>query len=146
MTISFYKSKCLVCWKGFEVPLLSDSSYGDTLYYDKTNKEYYYFNWFDNKEIENSVIDFLNNHQEFQIKNDDDRGNTARKIVGIMADGNKENVIGYNRCPRCGIKFNFVTGRKTEVKEIENLNFSNYLNLDINTRNQILLEKLKNSL
>src|SRR5574343_551148 len=144
MTITFFKSRCLVCWKGFEVPLLSDISYRDDLYYDKTAKTFYYFSWFNNKKIENCVKDFLSKKPELQFLNDDTKGNTARHIVGIMANGNKECVLGYNRCPRCGLKFNLVSDTKTGIKEIEQLSFTAFLKLDNNERHQYLLDKTKN--
>jgi len=146
MTIAYFKSRCLVCWKGFEVPLLPDSSYGDNVYYDKTAKTFSYFSWFDNKEIENCLTDFLSKNPKLQFTNDDTKGNTARQIVGLMANGDKECVLGYNRCPRCGLKFNSVSDTRTEIKEIETLNFTNFLNLDNNARQQYLLDRTKNGL
>jgi hypothetical protein len=146
MTITFFKSRCLVCWKGFEVPLLLDSSYGDNLYYDKSAKTFSYFSWFDNKEIENWVTDFLSKKPELQFSNDNTKGNTARQIVGLMANGDKECVLGYNRCPRCGLKFISVSDKRTEIKEIETLIFTIFLNLDNKARHQYLLDRTKNGL
>ncbi len=146
MKIAFFKSRCLVCWKGFEVPLLPDSSYGDNLYYDKRTKTFSYFKWFDNKEIENCVTDFLSKNPNFQFLNDNTKGNTARQIIGLMANGDKECVLGYNRCPRCGLKFNSVSNRRIDTGEIEILNFTDFLNLDNNARQQYLLDRTKNGL
>ena len=146
MTISFFKSRCLICWKGFKVPLLPESSYGENLYYDKKTKKFSYFNWFDNKEIENCLTDFLSKNLELQFSNDDTKGNTARQIVGLMANGDKECVLGYNRCPRCELKFNFVSDTRTGTDEIEILNFTDFLNLDNSTQQQYLLDKTRNGL
>lgn len=146
MTVAFFKSRCLVCWKGFDVPLLPDSSYGDSLYYDKTSKTYSYFSWFDNKEIESCVTDFLSKRSELQFINDDTKGNTARKIVGLMTNGDKECVLGYNRCPRCGLKFNSMSEAKTAIKEIGKLSFTDFLKLDSNERQKYLFDRTKNGL
>lgn len=146
MTISFFKSRCLVCWKDFRVPLLPDSSYGENLYYDKKTKKFYYFNWFDNKEIENCVTEFLSKNQKFKSLNNKTKGNTALQIVGFIANGNKEYVVGYNRCPRCKLKFNFVSDTRTNTDSIEILNFTNFLNLDNSNQQQYIFDKIRNQL
>lgn len=146
MTIAFFKSRCLVCWKGFEVPMLPDSSYGDNLYFDKKAKTFSYFSWFDDKEIQNFVTDFLLKDKKLQCLNDDTKGNTIRQIVGLIADGDKECILGYNRCPRCGLKFNSISDKKTVEKEIDKLRFTDFQKLDKNQRQQFLLERIKNGL
>jgi len=148
MTIAFFKTRCLVCWKGFEVPLLPGSSYGETLYYDKTAKTFSYFSWFDNKEIEvqNCVTDFLSKNKEIQYLNDNSKGSTTSQILGLIADGDKECILGYNRCPRCGLKFNWVSDIRTEIKEIGTLQFTHFLNLNNTTRQEYLLNRTKNGL
>ncbi len=146
MTIAFFKSRCLVCWKGFEVPLLPDSSYGDNLYYDKTSNIFSYFSRFDNEEINNCLTDILSKTPEIQILNDNTKGNTARQIVGLMADGDKECVLGFNRCPRCRLKFNSVSNTKTDIKEIGQLSFNHFLKLDNDERQHYLLDRIKNGL
>ena len=146
MTIAYFKSRCLICWKGFEVPLLSDSSYCNNLYYDKTAKTFSYFSWFDNKEIENCITDFLSKNPKLQLLNDNTKGNTTRQIVGLIADGDKECVLGFNRCPRCGIKFNSVSDTKTKEKKIEQLCFTVFFKLNDNERQQYILDRTKNGL
>ncbi len=146
MTIAYFKLRCLICWKGFEVPLLSDISYRNNLYYDKTAKTFSYFSWFDNKEIENCITDFLSKNPKLQLLNDNTKGNTTRQIVGLIADGDKECVLGFNRCPRCGIKFNSVSDTKTKEKKIEQLCFTVFFKLNDNERQQYILDRTKNGL
>jgi len=146
MKIAFFKSRCIVCWKGFDVPSLSEISSGDNLYYDKTSKTFSLFKWFDNREIESCITDFLSKKTELQLLNDETKGNTTRKIIGRIADGDKECVFGFNRCPRCGIKFNSVSDTKTEVKEIGHLSFTDFLKLDHIGRQQYLQDRTKNGL
>lgn len=146
MRITFFKSRCLVCLKGSEVPLLSDYSYGDSIFFDKKELKYSYFSWFDNTEIESCIKEYFTSNPEIQLLNDNTKGNTAKQIVGLIADGEKEFILNYNRCPRCGLKFIYVSDIKTEIKEIETLQFTCFLNLDNNARQQYILERTKNSL
>lgn len=143
MKIAFFKTRCLVCWKLFEAPVLPDSSYGENLFYDKKQKRFFYFNWFDNKEIENCVNDFLFKNNELKSRNYDRKGIKAKKILEFMANDDKECVLSHNRCPRCGLKFNSISNTKTDIREIEEMNFDFFLNLDKNEREKFLLEKAK---
>lgn len=144
MKTTFFKSRCLVCWKNFEVPLLPDSSYGDSLYYDKQTKKFSYFNWFDNTEIEKCIKEFLSKNPKLQFSNDNTKDNIALQIVGFIANGNKECILRY-RCPRCGLKFNSISNTKTGIKEIETLNFTDFLSLDNSAQQQYILNRIKKS-
>jgi len=142
MTLAFFKSRCLVCWKGFEVPKLPDSSYGDQLYYDKRLKTFSYFSWFNNKEIEDNLAHFLSQKPDLQLSNNNTQGNTSVQIVALIGDGNNECVLGYNRCPRCGLKVTWVFDTKTAVREVQQLKFTKFLKLDKKQRDQYLYNRL----
>jgi hypothetical protein len=146
MKVAFFDSRCLICFKGFKVPKLPDSSYGDNLYYDKREKAFSYFSWFENKEIQDIISNFLSTHSEIQARNDDTKGNTAIKLVGLIADGDKEPVFGFNRCPRCAVKLNYVSNNRTSIDTITELSFYNFCTLNEDRRRKFLSAKTKNGL
>jgi hypothetical protein len=63
-----------------------------------------------------------------------------------MADGNWEPILGFNRCPRCGIKLNSVSNILTEFKEISDLKFVNIFRLNKEEQMQTLVQKTMNGL
>lgn len=141
--IPFFKSRCLICWKGFEVPLPPHGPGKLYLYCDKSAREFSCFNRFDNQEIENVIIEWLSKKPDLQFLNDETKGTTALDIAGLLANGNQECVSGYHRCPRCGLKFNLVSNTKACIKEIRQLTFTNFLQLDSKGRQQYLTDKTK---
>ena len=146
MTVAFFKSRCLICWKQFEIPKLPDSSYGDNLYYDKKDKTFGYFSWFDNKNIEAYINSFLSFNDELQTLNDNTKGNTARQLVGLIADGDNECMLGLFRCPRCGFKLTYTSDTRMTFRDINELSFSKFLSLDAGQRNIYLMDRFKNGL
>jgi hypothetical protein len=146
MVVDFFKSRCLVCWKSSKVPLLTQSFSVYNLYYDISSKTFSYFNWFDNERIQHFVLDFLSKNPNLQTLNDETKGNTTLHIIALMADGDKEYISGYNRCPRCGLKFNFLSDTKTHKGQIETLHFKDFFGLNDNKRQQYLSDRIKNGL
>ena len=146
MTASFFKSRCLICLKGFEIPKIDGKPYDSSLYYDKTQKIFAHFTWDNKKEINSLISDFLFANPKFQEKNDDTKGNTVRQLVAVIADGNWEPILGFNRCPRCGIKLNSVSNTVTGFKEISDLTFVNIFRLNKEQQMQTLFQKTKNGL
>jgi hypothetical protein len=61
--------------------------------------------------------------------NDNKKGTTIVELYAALADGNKEAVLGFNRCPRCGIKYNRVSFKRNYFDDIKLLEFSNFLAL-----------------
>jgi hypothetical protein len=146
MKIAFFKSRCLVCWKSFEVPKLPDMSYGDYLYYEKSRNEFGYFNWMDNQGKERIIGLFLDTDPELQFKNDEIKGNVVTKIIGLIADGDWEVILGYDRCPRCKFKFNYVSDRRTQIKNIELLQFYKFDALKEDEQIEYIKEKTRTGL
>lgn len=145
MKIAYFKTRCFVCWKGFEIAQLPDSAYGEYLFIDYKNREFKYFNWFENGEIENVIKHVLAENEKLQLENDNTKGNTAIKLVGLLADFKFEPIFGYVKCPRCSTKFHSFPNNRTRIGEINKLTFEkvsqfsesdkiNYLKNEIKTR------------
>lgn len=146
MKVAFFKCRCLVCWKGFQVPKLPDSSYGDYLYFNKDTKLYSYFSWFNNsstQDITNLISEFISKNEKLVIANDNSRGKTYGELFGLVSDGNNELINGFNRCPRCNFKLSMDFDTKTDLKEIEELCFTEIRKLDENEIQLLLIEKSK---
>ncbi|MEM9829013.1 MAG: hypothetical protein AAF944_00165 [Bacteroidota bacterium] len=146
MKTAYFRSRCLVCWKSFEVPKLSDMSYGETLYYEKSIDEFGYFNWIENQDKEKIISLFLDTDPELQFKNDETKGNIAVKIIGLIADGDWEPILGHSRCPRCKYKFNYVSKRRSQIKNINLLSFKSFDVLKEDEQIEYLKEKTKTGL
>ena len=130
MDFPFFKSRCLICWKSFEVPRARDSMNMTKIYFEKRIKTFGYYTWPTNKIVEDDVIDFLSLNQKLQIENDNSKGNAVYRLIGFIADGDWEVVLGFNRCPRCGIKLNHISNAPSLTNEVDELRFDNFLGLD----------------
>jgi len=146
MTEAFFKSRCLICFKSFEVPKIGCVTYDSSLFYDKTRKLFGHFTWDNKKEINDLIGDFLSLNPKAQEKIDETKGIVVRQLVAFIADGDWEPILGFNRCPRCGIKLNSVSNKMITFKEIEELTFKNIFSLKREQQLQTLFEKTKNGL
>jgi hypothetical protein len=139
MNISYFKTRCFVCFKSFEVPRLPDSAYGEYLFSNDSN-EYQHFNWFENENIRNSVDYILSKNIDLKIENDHTKGNVAIELVGKLADGNFKAESGNSKCPRCKRGFHSHPNIKTNEIEIEALTFSKIQELSLPER-EIIIKK-----
>lgn len=153
MKIAYFKTRCFVCWKGFEIIQLPDSAYGEYLFIDYKTRVFRYFNWIGNGEIENVIKLVLSDNEQLQFENDNTKGNTAIRLVGLLADCNFEPIFGYVKCPRCSTRFHSISNNKTRIGEINELTFEKvslfsesdkveYLKNEIKTRYNTRYKKL----
>lgn len=143
MKISYFKTRCFVCWKGFEVALLPDSAYGEYLFIDYKNREFRYFNWSESGETEKVIKLVFTDNEKLQIENDNTKGNTAIKLVGLLADSDFEPIFGYVKCPRCSTRFHSIPNNKTRIGEINELTFEKVSLLSGNDKIEYLKNEIK---
>ncbi len=132
MEITVSKARCLICWKGFEVPIFYEIPKDLNLYIDYKTREFRFYNWYTNYnyEIQQIIYDVLKKNNRLQEENDDTRGGTIKSIIGSLADGDFELIYYKVKCPRCKCKIysnSLLTNR--ENKKIESLTFNRIVEL-----------------
>lgn len=132
MEITVSKARCLICWKGFEVPIFYDVPKNVNLYIDYKNREFRFYNWYTNYnyEIQQIVFAVLEKNNRLQEENDDTRGGTIKKMIGSLADGDFELIYYKVKCPRCNCKIysNHLLANR-EIKKIHSLTFKRIFEL-----------------
>lgn len=111
MNIAYFKIRCFVCFKSFEIPKLPDSAYGEYLFCSD-GMEFRHFNWFENKDLKNTVEYILSNNFELQVENDNTKGRKAIEIVAKLADGDFNSEFRFSKCPRCKNRFHSYPNKK----------------------------------
>ena len=121
---AFFKCRCFICFKSFEVPLLPDSTYGQWLYTNQKG-DFYTYSLKQSEVAETAIQTILDKSPKLQQENDNSKGNTFVKLVGNASNENADPILGYNKCPRCSFKFHSFPKTKTQIKKINHLSLSN---------------------
>lgn len=131
MQIATFKAKCKKssCGHDFDVPLLSDFTYGEFIYSSIDGKEFRYYNSLDCETwnfIDKTVSEYLGK------KNREEIGTIIQKIIGLVADRQNPDIYFTQdiHCPKCHSKVESVNdNNKTGLKEFEILTFNNFTKL-----------------
>jgi len=113
-----------------------------TIYYNKKAKSFSYSIWTKTSDISKLIVDFLSKNERLQTLNDNSKGNTVKKIVGLLADDLCKPAFGNYKCPRCGSCLTSVSSTKTDTKEIAELTHGLILQ-DTNLTTDKLMELLR---
>jgi DNA-directed RNA polymerase subunit RPC12/RpoP len=143
MKIEHIKTRCFICWKSYEIGQLIDPNNSEHLYIDYKTREYRYYNWGRNKEIEKVILLILDNNKKLQTENDNTKGNTAIELIGLLADYSFEPILGYVKCPRCSTRFHSLKKNKTRIGMVGELTFNNISTFSENEKIIYLKNKLK---
>ncbi len=122
----------------FDVPALSDHSYGEFIYFSIDGKEIRYYLTLDCNTwdyIAEKVSDY------FDKKNRKEIGPIIQKIIGFVADRqNPDNFFTlYAYCPICHSKAKTIDfENRTGTKEYENLTFNGFSSLTASEKNTLI--------
>ncbi len=141
MKVELFKVRCFICFKGFEIPRLPDSLYGEHFFINHDTWEFRYFSWHNSSEVSNTVEEALKQSFELRCENDNTKGNTTLKLIGKLADGNYEPILGAVKCPRCSLRIQSFPNYRTTQIEVESLTFQYALSLEKPERLKLLLAR-----
>jgi len=139
--VGFFNCRCLVCWKGFQVPGLSDMSYGEFLFFEKSRKVYGYFALLDHEDLLKLVDTLIERHRP---KKEFGELDVYLKIACLISAGNWEPFLKKSKCPRCGLRFNYTSNDVANFKEIEVLSQSSFLKMSEAKKEEFLNQLLSN--
>ena len=122
MEVAFFKCRCFICFKSFEVPSLPDSTYGQWLFSNQ-EKKYFTYSLGQSENLELAIQETLVSSKKLQIENDNTKGDTFVKLIALASNENSTPILGYNKCPRCGSKLHSNPNTKIGLKEIRHLSF-----------------------
>jgi len=126
MEIAEFNVRCYVCWKQFSIPALSDFSYGEFLFVNYKTREFRYFCYFENENIEKIVTTKLNSDPTFKNKNDYKKGDIGLKLIAKLSDGEFEPIFSNVKCPRCKCGFHSFPNNKIGMTNIAELTFEKF--------------------
>ncbi len=100
MRISIVRAKCKLWGHRFEVPLLSDFSYGDFIYSSQDGKKHRFF-----ESLNNKTWNFVEKIVSDDYRYSNHSGDIIQMIIGRVADKDQSVKFFQNRktiCPECG--------------------------------------------
>lgn len=145
MEIAYFKATCFICWNTWEIPQLPDSAYGEELLIDIRTGKFKYFSWFDNMHLYETLKRFFANNFEQQVKNDNSKGEEARKLILKIADG-EHKLLNQHQCPRCKMRISSISDNRTRFANIDLLTFWEFEHLNQEQQLERLNQVVKNGL
>jgi DNA-directed RNA polymerase subunit RPC12/RpoP len=101
--VSFYKAKCVACFKSSEVPTVDKPLQSKRYYFVPRSFEVRFATFSKESALDGILCMILDNDKKLQMKNDDSKGQVAWSLIGCLADFGPWILIdGNNRCPHCG--------------------------------------------
>lgn len=141
MHIATFQATCQNqnCQHNFEVPQLSDFSYGEHLYHSIDGLDHQYLNSMDHQvwdQVATTVSSIFSTKDQVKI------GGTIQKIIGLIADRKAPDTYYslLERCPKCQSTDLFIDeNNKTGSMEVSHLSFHRYTHLSESDRIRLIL-------
>jgi hypothetical protein len=123
MKVSIGISKCYICGKRLEVPLIFLLSNDFQFYLNKVNKEIQFYQLKSNPKIEEIVSKQIDSNDNLIFENDDTKGGTFYRLLGELSDTNLIRFHGNIKCDRCKLSFYSKPKESTKFINILPLSF-----------------------
>lgn len=141
--VGFLNCRCLVCWKGFQVPVLSDFSYGEHLFFERNRKVYGHYNLLYHEDLLRLLDSLIEKHRP---KKEFGKLDTYLKMACLISVENWEPFLKKSKCPRCGLRFNYTSNDVANFRKVEVVNSSNFLKMSKAKKEEFLTQQLSSIL
>ena len=142
MKVSTIKVKCRPWGHQFEVPFLSDFSYGQFIYSSNDGQRYRYL-----EGINNKTWDFVSKIIEGDTKRTEDKAETIQSVLGQIADKDTDTDFYQNKkiiCPTCGRKaWHVYRDNIVGSVEVKEMTFDRFERLTIEDKEREILLLIK---